>query len=92
MVSALILINIERHQVNSVADALVGISGVSEVYSVAGQYDLVAVVRVATNDELADVVTRQILLIDGITRTETLISFRVYSRHDLEAMFSIGNP
>lgn len=91
MVSALILINIERDKINSVADALVGISGVSEVYSVAGQYDLVAVVRVATNDELADVVTRQILRVAGITRSETLISFRVYSRHDLEAMFSIGN-
>ena len=91
MVSALILINIERDKINSVADALVGISGVSEVYSVAGQYDLVAVVRVSTNDELADVVTRQILRVAGITRSETLISFRVYSRHDLEAMFSIGN-
>ena len=91
MVSALILINIERDKINSVADALVGISGVSEVYSVAGQYDLVAVIRVSTNDELADVVTRQILRVAGITRTETLISFRVYSRHDLEAMFSIGN-
>ena len=91
MVSALILINIERNRINEVADALVGIAGVSEVYSVAGQYDLVAVVRVATNDRLADVVTRQILQIEGITQTETLIAFRVYSRHDLEAMFSIGN-
>ena len=91
MVSALILINIERNRINDVADALVGINGVSEVYSVAGQFDLVAVVRVSTNDQLADVVTRQILLVDGITRTETLIAFRVYSRHDLEAMFTIGN-
>jgi DNA-binding Lrp family transcriptional regulator len=91
MVSALILINIERDKINDVAEALIGINGVTEVYSVAGQYDLVAVVRVRNNEDLADVVTSKILQIEGITRSETLIAFRVFSRHDLEAMFSIGN-
>ena len=58
--------------------------------AVAGRVDLVAVIRVANNERLADVVTSQMLGIPGITRTETLIAFRVFSRHDLEQMFSIG--
>lgn len=90
MISSIILINVARSSVNSVADALVKINGVSEVYSVAGQYDLVAIVRVNKNEELADIVTDHILAIEGITQTETLIAFRVFSKHDLESMFSIG--
>ncbi len=90
MVSALVLLNIERNRINEVADALVAIRGVTEVYSVAGRYDLVAVIRVADNDALAEVVTSKMLQVEGITRSETLISFRVFSRHDLESMFSIG--
>ena len=90
MVSSLVLINIERDKINDVAEALIGIDGVTEVYSVAGQFDLVAIIRVQTNDQLADVVTSKILQVQGITRSETLIAFRVFSRHDLESMFSIG--
>lgn len=90
MVSALVLLNIERNRINEVADALVAIRGVTEVYSVAGRYDLVAVIRVADNDALAEVVTSKMLQVEGITSSETLISFRVFSRHDLESMFSIG--
>ncbi|MCL4871670.1 MAG: Lrp/AsnC family transcriptional regulator [Anaerolineae bacterium] len=90
MVSALVLLTIERNRINEVAEALVAIRGVSEVYSVAGQYDLVAVIRVADNDALADVVTSKMLQVGGILSSETLISFRVFSRHDLESMFSIG--
>lgn len=90
MVSALVLLNIERNRINEVAEALVAIRGVTEVYSVAGRYDLVTVIRVADNEALADVVTSKMLQIDGITSSETLISFRVFSRHDLESMFSIG--
>ena len=90
MVSSLVLINIERDKINDVAEALIGIEGVTEVYSVAGQFDLVAIIRVQTNDQLADVVTSKILQVQGITRSETLIAFRVFSRHDLESMFSIG--
>ena len=68
--------------------------GVTEVYSVAGRYDLAAIVRANDNDQLAKVVTEKIRAVPGITSSETLIAFRVYSRHDLERMFSIGmeNP
>lgn len=90
MVSAIVLINCEKNFINPVAEALARLEGVSEVYSVAGRYDLVAIIRVNTNEQLADIVTREMLKIDGISKSETLISFRVYSQHDLERMFSIG--
>ena len=90
MVSAIILIDCEKGLVNQTAEALAELEGVSEVYSVAGQVDLVAVVRVPSNDALAETVTEQMQNVRGIARTETLIAFRVFSRHDLERMFSIG--
>ena len=90
MVTALVLMKIERDRINDVAQDLVKIDGVSEVYSVAGRYDLSAIIRVTDNTGLADVVTKQMLLIDGILDSETLIAFRVFSRHDLESMFSLG--
>lgn len=90
MVSAIVLMKIERNRINEVAENLINIPGVSEVFSVAGQYDLVAMIRVASNPDLADVVTRHMLQVQGIVETETLISFKVYSRHDLERMFSVG--
>ncbi|UCF41306.1 MAG: Lrp/AsnC ligand binding domain-containing protein [Gemmatimonadota bacterium] len=90
MVSAVVLLNVERGQINELAETLAGIEGISEVHSVAGRYDLVVIVRVRTNEELADLVTSQMLKLDGIQRTETLIAFRAYSRHDLEAAFSLG--
>lgn len=90
MVNAILLINVERTQVNTVAEALVDIDGVSEVYSVTGRYDLVAVIRVHAHDELADLVTNRLLQVQGITHSETLFAFRVFSRHDLESMFAIG--
>lgn len=91
MISAIVLINTERDQVNAVADRLGGIQGITEVYSVAGEYDLVAMVRVADHEALAGIVTEQMLKVSGITKTHTLIAFRSYSRHDLERMFSIGS-
>src|SRR5262244_763703 len=90
MVSAIVLLTVERDKINSVADAIADIDGVSEVYSIAGRYDLAAIIRVKTNDDMAKVVTERIRKVGGITSSETLISFRVYSRHDLERMFSIG--
>jgi len=90
MVTAIILINVERDKVNSVAEQLVEFEGVSEVFSVTGRYDLIANVRVRNNDALADLVTRQMLQVQGITESETLFAFKAYSRHDLESMFSIG--
>ncbi len=91
MVSAIVLIECEKGKINQTAEALAEMRGISEVYSVAGRVDLAAIIRVANNDQLAEIVTSQLLTIPGITRTETLIAFRVFSRHDLEQMFSIGN-
>ncbi len=90
MVSAIVLIECEKGAINATAEALADMKGITEVYSVAGQVDLVAIIRVADNDQLAEIVTNQMLTISGITRTETLIAFRVFSKHDLEQMFSIG--
>ncbi len=90
MVSAVILIECEKGQINAVAGALADLPGISEVYSVAGRVDLVAIVRVPDNDQLAAIVTEHMLKVTGITRTETLIAFRAFSKHDLESMFSIG--
>lgn len=90
MVSTVVLINVDPSQVNEAANQLSQIAGVSEVFSVAGRYDLVAIVRVATNEKLAETVTEKMLKVPGIVRTETLIAFKVFSQHDLERMFSIG--
>jgi len=89
MVTSIILINAERTRINEVAEQLADNSSISEVYSVSGNYDLIAVVRVKSNDELSDLVTNQLKEVDGITRTESMLAFRAYSRHDLDAMFSI---
>ena len=90
MVSAVVLLSLKRDKINEVAGRLADLEGVTEVYSVAGQYDLVVMVRAADNDSLADLVTGHLLKEEDIIRSETLISFRVYSRYDLERMFSIG--
>ncbi len=90
MVSAVILLMVEKSKVNEVAGKLVELPGISEVYSVAGHYDLVAIARVRQNEDIAEAVTNQMLKIEGIQRSETLIAFRVFSRYDLEAMFSVG--
>ena len=90
MVTAIVLLNVARARVGEVADKLSATEGITEVYSVAGRYDLVAMVRVRTNEELADVVTNRMQRIEGIESTETLISFRAYSKVDLEGVFSIG--
>lgn len=90
MVTAIILLNIERGRVNPVGEALVDIPGVAEVYSIAGRFDLAVVVRVAANEQLADLVTDHMITLPGILQTETLIAFRAFSRHDLEAGFALG--
>ena len=90
MVSSIVLINCERDKINSVAEQLTALKGITEVFSIAGRYDLVAVLRVANNEALAYLVTTQMLKVSGITDSETLIAFKVYSKHDLERMFEIG--
>ncbi|MGB3224175.1 MAG: Lrp/AsnC ligand binding domain-containing protein [Desulforhopalus sp.] len=90
MVTSIILMNVERSKINEVAELLEGIPGISEVYSVSGNYDLIAIVRVATNEELAQLVTQKMHAIKEIQKTETMLAFKAYSKHDLEAMFSVG--
>ena len=89
MVTAIMLFNVERTRINAVAEQLVEMSSVSEVYSVSGNFDLVAVIRVKSNEELADFVTRELHDVGGIEHTETMLAFKAYSQHDLESMFSI---
>jgi DNA-binding Lrp family transcriptional regulator len=90
MVTSFVLINALPARVADLAEALADLPNVTEVYSVAGEYDLVAVIRVRHHDDLADVVTHEVGKLDGITRTRTLVAFRAYSRRDLEAMWEIG--
>jgi len=90
MVTSIILANVERSKINETAEQLAAIDGISEVYSVSGNYDLIAVVRVQSNEELSDLVTKKLLKINSILKTETMLAFKAYSRHDLEAIFSIG--
>jgi DNA-binding Lrp family transcriptional regulator len=90
MVTSIVLLKVERGKVNGVAEKLAEMSGISEVYSVGGRFDLVAIIRVKSNEDLADMVTKQMATLEGIEGTETLIAFRAFSRHDLEAMFSVG--
>ena len=91
MVTALVLLNVEHQHIQNVSQQLVDIQEVTEVYSVAGRYDLVAIVRVRNNSEIADTITGKFSKLKGIISTETLIAFHTYSRHDLERMFSLGN-
>jgi DNA-binding Lrp family transcriptional regulator len=90
MVTSIILINTERTKINEVAEQLAEMEGVSEVYSVSGNYDLVAIIRVKSNDDLANLVTKKLLSIDSILKSETMLAFKAFSRHDLEAMFNVG--
>jgi DNA-binding Lrp family transcriptional regulator len=90
MVSAIVLIKVNRGRVPEVAEALLELPEVSEAYSVTGDHDLVAIVRVKEYDQMAELVPAKIDRITGIERTTTLMAFRVYSRHDLEYMFSLG--
>jgi len=90
MVHAVVLVQCEIDLIPEAAEAIADLEGVSEVYSVAGEFDLVAVVRVPQHDDLAVVIPGGIAKVDGVVRTETLIAFQVYSKHDLDRLFSIG--
>ncbi|HZD18539.1 MAG TPA: Lrp/AsnC ligand binding domain-containing protein [Actinomycetota bacterium] len=89
-VHAVVLIQCEIDEITEAAQAIADVEGVSEVYSVAGEFDLVAIVRVREHEDLASVIPGGIAKIEGVSRTETLIAFQVYSRHDLERLFSLG--
>ena len=90
MITAIVMVSAATDQIPEVAQAIADIDGVSEVYSVAGHVDLIAVVRVREFDQVADVIAGRIDKVPGVLDTETHIAFRAYSRHDLEAAFAIG--
>jgi DNA-binding Lrp family transcriptional regulator len=89
MVTAIVLLNVESQKTAAIAATLAAFPGVTEVYSVAGHYDLVAIVRVSSNETLADLVTEKIRGVPGILTSQTLIAFRTYSPFDLISMFDI---
>jgi DNA-binding Lrp family transcriptional regulator len=90
MTHAIVLIEAERTALRELGGRLADVEGVAEAYSVTGQWDFVAIVRVPRSARLADVVTAQIGQLEGVVRTQTMVAFEVFSRHDLESMFSIG--
>ncbi|MBW2658666.1 MAG: Lrp/AsnC ligand binding domain-containing protein [Deltaproteobacteria bacterium] len=91
MVTAIILLNVERRKINDVAQQLAAMGDVSEVFSVSGNYDLIAIVRVKTNDDLSEFVTNHLATIEAVEKTNTMLAFKAYSKYDLESMFSIGS-
>jgi DNA-binding Lrp family transcriptional regulator len=90
MITAIVMIDAATDSIPEVAEAVTDLDGVSEVYSVAGDVDLIAIVRVREFDQIAEVVAGRINKVPGVLETDTHIAFRAYSRHDLEAAFSIG--
>jgi len=90
MPSAVILLSVDASQTTRIAESIADLAGVTEVYSVAGNFDIVAIVRVATNEELADLVTDRIRPIPGIVNSQTLIAFRTYSPSEVNALFDLG--
>ncbi|HLU73703.1 MAG TPA: Lrp/AsnC ligand binding domain-containing protein [Nonomuraea sp.] len=92
MVTAIVHINAEVDRIPEVAETIAAIDGVSEVYSITGAYDLLAMVRVAEYEQVAEIIPGRLNKVPGVLNTETHIAFRTYSKHDLEAAFSIGWP
>jgi DNA-binding Lrp family transcriptional regulator len=90
MVTAIVLIKAETSRIPDLANQIADTSGISEVFSVAGRYDLVAIVRVPKNEDLADVISDKMRHLNGIVETETMIAFRAYSKQELEAGFELG--
>lgn len=90
MITAIVFVNADVARIPEVAEAIAVLDGVSEVYSVTGQIDLIALVRVREHEEVATVIAERLNKVDGVLETETHIAFRSYSRHDLESAFSLG--
>lgn len=91
MTCAIVLIEAERDAMATLGGALVDIDGVAEAYTVTGEWDFVAIVRVNRHERLAEIITGQLGQLPGVARTQTLVAFEAFSKHDLESMFSIGN-
>ncbi|MDX6727281.1 MAG: hypothetical protein QOK49_2086 [Baekduia sp.] len=90
MTTAIVLIEAERDALSTLGGTLAGLDGVAEAYSVTGEWDFVAIVRVNRHEELTDVIRANLVQLPGVSRTQTMVAFEVFSEHDLDAMFSIG--
>jgi DNA-binding Lrp family transcriptional regulator len=90
MTHAVVLIEAVRDALTTLGGALAELDGVAEAYSVTGEWDFVAIVRVPHHEQLAEVITGNLVKLDGVTRTQTMVAFEAFSTHDLEAMFSVG--
>lgn len=90
VITAIVMVSVTADRIPEVAQEIANLNGVSEVYSVAGDVDLIAVVRVREFEHIAEVVAGRLSKVDGVVHTDTHVAFRAYSRHDLDATFSIG--
>jgi len=90
VITAIVMVSVDSDKIPEVAETIAAVEGVSEVYSVAGDVDLIAIVRVREFDHIADVIAGRLSKVPGVVHTDTHIAFRAYSRHDLESTFSIG--
>ncbi|MFI7482263.1 Lrp/AsnC family transcriptional regulator [Kocuria sp. M1R5S2] len=90
MLTAIVLVKTTADRIPEVAEQISDIPGISEVYSVTGEWDLIAMVRVHRHEDLADVIADRLSKVEGVVATNTNIAFRTYSRHDLDAAFSLG--
>jgi DNA-binding Lrp family transcriptional regulator len=90
MTHAVVLIKAERDAIPTLGGRLAEVEGVAEAYSVTGEWDYVAILRLPEHDQLADLVTGKLARLRGIHQTYTMVAFEVFSQHDLESMFSIG--
>jgi DNA-binding Lrp family transcriptional regulator len=90
MTTAVVLIQADRDVLTTLGGAIAELDGVAEAYSVTGEWDFVAIVRVPRHEQLAEVISGRLVQLDGVNRTQTMVAFEVFSEHDLEAMFSIG--
>lgn len=90
MITTIVMVSVESNRIPEVAQSIAELDGVSEVYSVAGDVDLIAIVRVREFDQIAEVIAGRLSRIEGVLHTDTHVAFRAYSQHDLDAAFSIG--
>ncbi len=91
MTHAIVLVEASRDQMASLGGALADLEGVGAAYSVTGEWDFVAILHLQRHEQLAEVVTHGIAKLDGVVRTQTMVAFEAFSRHDLEALFDIGS-
>jgi DNA-binding Lrp family transcriptional regulator len=90
VITAIVMVSCQPHRIPEVAEALSQLDGVSEVYSVTGDIDLIVIVRVHQHDDLAGVIADKLSKVDGVLATDSHVAFQAYSRHDLDAAFSLG--